>query len=623
MPTEQEKAKALKLKIAIRRRRQESESGPQMQFKPEVGPTTPIPFDVPDFTVQERSLDTGQLEQRVPGFLERAQRGGEEERALISQIAAGAIPSPLSVPKFMQSMPGAIKGIYSSLPQIGAATSVGTLAKIDPSQGVSENISKAAGVASEEVAGAMVGGQVSSTISRMFPGVKDASKKLIDYAKSKNVRIDPTTIIRKTEKGVGSNLQKSLLANFARKSKGKQINQFMQDEVENLAPMTDSIENAVGRIEKTFKGIKEAAVTGKVESYKGIDKIIKDDTPVSWDNTFEAITLKLEEMKNRGLQGTKLYKRLKEMKRGTNKLYVDLDAFEKDLTNLARKESRVIADVKDIQERLNLDWDNIGQKVKKVSKDELVKSGVDESLLNAYGDKKEYTLREIREISKGRFKDMLGLSKLVGSFDTVRKSEEAYIRSLVNPNNRELLDYVYETNPELYKNIRNARLAGVFREAFESGKVKPNVIVKYTRSNQEFLKELYGNDGFKAIENFAQYVQDNEKIVNESLAKATLADAAREAVPALGLYYTGGAGPTAGALAAWEVFAGSMSMALTNPKNPIFKIFTAESPKLINDILGEASRQAIRASGMDQYFQEKSKPSIDKIFQVGPQGAFK
>jgi len=348
---------------------------------------------------------------------------------------------------------------------------------------------------------------------------------------------------------------------------------------------------------------------------------------VRWDDTRVGISTVMEDMEKRGITDSALYKELKKFSQGTEKTYNDLDKFEKKLTKLARN-SEYTPDIQNLQPYIDKDWSLIGKNAPKVKKEFLLKNGVSQKTLDLIGDKDRYTVDELRKISAGEFKDLLKLSNLIkpkGSrrgFNEVQ-FEKGYIKSLFTPNNKELLTYIRETSPETFNELKHARLNLVFREMTERDQFSAKPLKDYLRQNQQFLKESYGTKSYEALQNFSTYLEDSQELIREASRSDRMAGQLGVEVGAATLFGAYKESNILANLILAETAGGIISRALSDPNSFLFKVMTGKTPQAISRALDEAGRGLARKYNLDDQLESATQNTMNKIFQVGPQGAFK
>lgn len=540
-------------------------------------------------------------EERNPNLLERLVTPGLEKPFDIKDLAVyggatmGAALAPeLALPGILSRL-GPVTPFLRQAPQIagaGAGGGAGRMVESAAEGGDLTDILAAGGRGFQEFAGAEAAGvglgSALSTGARAITGksMTQGEKELVKFAR-KNKLYLPISGLREGT-GLASKLEKAsdltAFGNYLRQRAANKIDKAIEQQVTALTPYAKPPEVIAPQAQTLLKEILEGTTESKNIAYDRFANAIGKETTVDTQLIKQGVEHAIDQAKSQGKSRLSNVKALKEFLEfeGEN-TFGSLERLRKDTVNALNKSAKTKEIAKPVLDAFDQTYQQLGRTRGFDLNDAITQADI--------------------EMNK-----LLSLKRVPGleRFSKEVQKPKGWIFGFVNENNKQALKILKDKSPETYQALIEQRLSLAFER---NGEFNPNNFVKFVNDNPTFIKETYGDETAKVLENFSNYIKTSSELRKaKSKQFSELAGAIRGA----GLSGLTGTLFRSPALTAGTELSGVvLSSMLTRPNSWLYRLFSASDPVAISKALKTVTPFLTRTQA-EQFGSENLQQNIEQ-----------
>lgn len=361
------------------------------------------------------------------------------------------------------------------------------------------------------------------------------------------------------------------------------LNRNVNGVASELAPGARPTAEAAQKGQAFLRSLFEPGETRLRETFDDFAGVVGRDAQIPRDRTLSAARSALESLKDRGETRNPLYTRLRNM--------FDKRA-KKSPTQTAQEMNDFLRGVQDDSFVKGTKWADEGKRVMNAVVKDLDDYGknFDINFADAYAKATEVRA-EFRKL-----KEIPGLQALSREFGGkgAKKGDLDWLSSLFRQGNGKALAEIRKTNPDLYHELADSWLAhnlnrfsgntqGVIGRVLDGKQLRA-----WFETNRDLLKEAFGTQQFKVLDNFSLYAAYMAKA-------ARFADDPTQALTPREMLFRGaaeigGAGFTTPLMLSGEPAAYVLAKGLSDPSSRLFKLFTQGFPESTRAVMRRSAQ---------------------------------
>lgn len=538
--------------------------------------------ETPEF-LQKMFPNLGPRATEELGLVEQfTEPGVRAPRDLTLSIAGTLAGGPLSTVPKMLAGPGMAKAFGRSVvqesPRIAASTigaftgGASEFAQDNPNADVLDILSAGGQTglefAASDIAGAGLGGVIGRGIEKTFPKLDKITKRAIKFAQREGAPI-PVSVAKsglsRLGKAFKSASDETLLGDFVRVRKAREINQFINVKTQQLSGNVTNPTATAQRGADYITSIFDDADESINAAYRLIEEKVGKETPITIFNLKETAQQALNRWTKAGVNNATVSRVRKLLIQNPDQLpFEDVDQLRKTI-NKASKNRELNAGANLIMDGIERDFTPIGNQLGIDLPSEIKKAG--------------QLVKELTDLNK-----IPGLK----NFKDIR-NPDGWLRSFVSEKHIPALDVIKKRAPELHSELLQARMSQIIKEHTQSTEGRMGEVIDgkklrdFYDANQKMIRRIFGKQQSQLLDNFTRYLSAVDGELKAADKGGSLLSFTNDAFVRAGEAALAFKNPVL--FATGETGAAAISSQLMNPNSALFKIFTSTAPDAINSAL--------------------------------------